>query len=165
MNFDFFWDTYVSSFPPDERRSLDQQRHIMADARYHVYEVGAGAEPMGFIAYWAFDAFIFIEHYALSPATRGQGVGSGFLRDFISKQTKPIVLEVEPPKEEIQHRRVQFYERLGFHLSRYTHLQKAYVPGRNPVLLQLMSYPEPMDEKLFDVVENTLFSTIYKAED
>lgn len=165
MDFDFFWNTYVSSFPPDERRSIEQQREIMADVRYHVYEVGAGAEPMGFIAYWAFDAFLFIEHYALSSATRGQGVGSEFLRDFISKQTMPIVLEVEPPKNEIQHRRVHFYERLGFHLSQYTHLQKAYVAARKPVLLQLMAYPNPMDEKLFEVVEHTLFSTIYKSDE
>lgn len=164
MDFEFFWNTYEESFPPDERRSWEQQLTLMNDERYHIHEVEYKGSPIGFIAYWDFDTFVFIEHFAMASSARGNGVGSNFLSDFLSKQIKPVVLEVEPPVEDIQFRRISFYERLGFHLSPYTHMQKAYVAGRNGVLLQLMGYPVPLNDLSFQEVERTLFSTLYKPD-
>lgn len=162
MDFEFFWHTYENSFPPDERRSKEQQLALMNEENYYIHEVTWVEDVVGFIAYWDFDQFIFIEHFALANAARGKGSGSDFLRQFVEKQAKPIILEVEPPENDIQKRRVGFYERLGFSLSPYTHIQKAYVAGRNGVLLQLMSYPNQIGDSEFNVVEETLFSTLYK---
>lgn len=165
MNFEVFWQIYDESFPADEKRSIEQQMEIMKCSNYSVYPIVEDQLQVGFIAYWEFDAFLFIEHFALAPIARSKGRGSEFLGAFLKQMDKPIVLEVEPPSEEIQFRRITFYERLGFTLSPYTHIQKAYVKGRNGVELQLMAYPQPMDASLFETVERCLFSSIYKPEE
>lgn len=164
MNFESFWKIYEESFPPDERRSKEQQLEIFNADNYEVIEIKDESENLlvGFIAYWEFEEFIFVEHFAVASSQRGKGIGGKYLNDFVAKHTKPIVLEVEPPIDEMTKKRVVFYERLGWHLSDFQHIQKAYVPGRNGVLLQLMSYPNPLNDQAFQIVEETLFSTLYK---
>ncbi len=164
MNFETFWKIYEESFPPDERRSKEQQLEIFNAENYDVIEIldEAQSNLIGFIAYWEFEEFIFVEHFALSKSERGKGTGGKYLKDFVANHEKPIVLEVEPPVDEITWRRVKFYQRLGWHLSDFQHIQKAYVTGRNGVLLQLMSYPEPLNDRAFQIIEETLFSTLYK---
>lgn len=165
MDFNRFWTIYDSSFPPDEKRSYKQQLALLDVEQYHVECLENQGVLLGFIAYWTFEKFIFIEHLALAPEARGLGAGSSFLKSFLEAQTLPIILEVEPPRDEIQRRRVVFYERLGFSLSEYTHVQKPYVKGRQGVRLQLMSYPVTMDQSLFEMVNQTLFSTIYSEDE
>lgn len=161
MNFEAFWKIYDSSFPPDEKRSYEQQLALQRSTRYKIRCLEHEDGLIGFIAYWTFEKFVFIEHLALAPEARGLGAGSQFLKGFLEEQDLPVILEVEPPQDETQHRRVAFYNRLGFDLSDYTHVQKPYVTGRQGVLLQLMSYPVKMDKALFDEVNTTLFSTLY----
>lgn len=165
MNFEVFWKIYDESFPADEKRSRSQQLEIMKDPNYSLYPILMDDREVGFIAYWHYNEFLFIEHYALSVDARSQGIGSTFLEEFLKTTEKPVILEVEPPTEDIQFRRISFYERLGFTLSPYTHIQKAYVKGRSGVKLQLMAYPEAMGQPLFEIVEKRLFSTLYKPED
>lgn len=164
MNFETFWKIYEESFPPDQRRDKEQQLEIFNAKNYDVIEIldDAKVNLIGFVAYWEFEEFIFVEHFALSKSERGKGIGGKYLKDFVASHEKPIVLEVEPPMDETTWNRVHFYERLGWHLSDFQHIQKAYVPGRNGVLLQLMSYPEPLNDRAFQIIEETLFSTLYK---
>lgn len=162
MDFDFFWKTYEESFPADERRSREQQIALSEVENYVIREIQSDDEIVGFITYWEFETFTFVEHFALAQGARGKGFGSDYLSHFLSTCDKRIVLEVEPPKEDLQKRRVIFYERLGFHLTPYTHVQTPFVQGRNGVLLQLMTYPSAISDTEFEEIETVLFSTVYR---
>jgi hypothetical protein len=69
------------------------------------------------------------------------------------------VLEVEPPEDEIKKRRIAFYERCGFHLSKEEYYQPPYQEGGEPVRLMLMSYPEPITRH--DEVSAALYRDVY----
>lgn len=70
--------------------------------------------PVGFITYWDFNDFYYVEHFAIDPTLRNGGYGKKTL-DYLCKELdRPIVLEVEMPVEEMAKRRINFYQRQGF---------------------------------------------------
>ena len=71
-------------------------------------------KTISFIASWEFPKFLFIEHLAVDPCCRGKGMGSKIMKEFINNSKKPIILEIEIPKDEISIKRKKFYEKLGF---------------------------------------------------
>ena len=76
--------------------------------------------PVGFITYWDFDSFYYVEHFATNPALRNGGYGKRTLEYLCNYLKHPIVLEVERPVEEMAKRRISFYQRQGFTLWKKT---------------------------------------------
>ena len=139
-----YWDSlalvYHTSFPIDEQRPIeDITRLIEHDLRFIAYAITDNSDTfVGMLTTWHFDEFIHIEHFAIVPALRSQGYGSKALQTYIATQRKPIILEAEPPTDDITRRRIQFYQRSGLTLHEYPYIQPAYTPERNPVPLRLM---------------------------
>ena len=155
-----YWDSLVSiyreSFPIDEQRPVESIARLIAEEpRYTMYAIVDDNEeenedenskhntlntkqPIGLLTTWFFDEFIYIEHFAIDPELRSQGYGSKAMSTFIKQQGKPIVLEAEPPTDELTRRRIRFYERQGLTLYDFPYLQPAYTEASQPVELRLM---------------------------
>ena len=159
-----YWDSlvriYHTSFPIDEQRPIESIAHLIEhDERFVAYAIvneneddndAAGLqaisqEPtaksqylLGLLTTWHFEEFIYIEHFAIDPDLRSRGYGAQAIKTFIKENGKPIILEAEPPTDELSTRRVGFYKRLGLTLYDFPYIQPAYTPENNPVELRLM---------------------------
>ena len=65
---------------------------------------------------------------------------------LLRKKYEKIVLEVEPPYDEMKRRRIAFYERQGFCQNDYPYVQPPYREGETGVELILMSLPSPLSD-------------------
>ena len=160
MDFRDFWDLYESSFSLDTRRSLDSQKSVMRNSTYHLFGASISGIFVGFLSTWKLPKLTFIEHFAVKNNLRGKGIGSNLLTIFL-KNNKKLLVEVEPPKSELQMRRIKFYEKLGFALNASEYVQPSYGEGKNPVQLLLMSYPKLLSQNDFFQVKEQLYSTVY----
>lgn len=132
---------YEDSFPADERRDYDSLLQLVeTEDSFNMEAVYLDDMVVGFISSWRFDEWRYIEHFAVDAAMRGSGIGQVVLRNFVESDTLPVVLEVEPPIDEMCRRRVDFYTRQGFVLhDSYRYIQPPYDSGRNEVELRLMT--------------------------
>ena len=130
---------YVSAFPDDERRPLDDFRTVLAESPYFVAQVVSDGDAfVGFITYWDFPSYRYVEHFAIAPGLRGHGYGGDVIERLKSTTPLPVVLEVEPPVTSQARRRILFYERHGFALSDYAYEQPPYRSGAARLPMRLM---------------------------
>ena len=123
------------SFVPQD----DTQSAYDPDGNTKHYTLNTTQENLlGLLTTWHFEEFIYIEHFAIDPDLRSRGYGAEALKTFIAQQQCPIVLEAEPPTDELSTRRIRFYERCGLTLYDFPYIQPAYTPESNPVELRLM---------------------------
>ncbi len=168
--FEESWLLYISAFPEEERRDLEYQLETINIENFQAEAVcDDQGSFVGIIFWWEFEQIRYIEHFATDPRVRGNGVGSKLLGQFCTESTKPIILEVEHPVEEIQHRRIGFYERLGFHLIDFDYSHPSYDRSSSErVSLKLMTYPEPLSSKqvstFVECNHPTIFFTPYLEE-
>ena len=61
----------TAAFPPEEYRPLEELR-LYTDNKPHFYNniIFHHDTPVGFITYWDFDKFYYVEHFAVDPAQR-----------------------------------------------------------------------------------------------
>ena len=183
-----YWDSlvrvYHTSFPIDEQRPIESIVHLIEhEERYVAYAVvndnendndaaklqaksqepiAMSQRPLGLLTAWSFEEFIDIEHFAIAPTLRSQGYGTEALRTFIKEQRKPIILEAEPPTDDITRRRIRFYERSGLILYDFPYIQPAYTPKSNPVELRLMGTLNTSTTSL-SLVSTTLHEVVYES--
>lgn len=141
------WVLYEEAFPLEERRLINSQAAIINHPNYHFELIFQGDCFLGILFWWGFDDLRYVEHFAILPAHRGKGYGKEILELFIKRDSRTIVLEVELPENEIEQRRIQFYERIGFHLTDHFYQQPIYNEGDKPLQLLLMSYPFRISNK------------------
>ena len=154
-HYDLAWELYVDAFPSDERRDDIAQKSIMQKSNYHFEVVLIDEHLAGILMWWLFDGIVYVEHFAIASSQRGRGIGHELIRSFIKRQqAERLILEVEPPVNENNRRRIRFYESLGFYLNAYEYYQHPMRPGEMSVPLKLMSYPVAMDEVDVDVFKN-----------
>ena len=66
----------------------------------------------------------YVEHLAVSPRLRGQNMGSKALAAFC--QGRRVILEIDPPEDEISVRRQHFDQRLGFVANPYAYIHPSF---------------------------------------
>lgn len=129
---------FMDSFPLSERRPLASLHHLMvAEGRFYFVAVladtgtGCGDTVAGILIYWQFSDFLYIEYLATRSDLRGRSLGSKIMEKLFSGISCPVILEAEPPQDELAIRRIRFYERLGFSVEPDAYLQPSYgvVPG------------------------------------
>ena len=69
------WALYESSFPVDERRAYDQLSLLLSNKYAKIYKFYRANELAGLVVIWEFEAFLFIEHFAVMPKMQNQGIG------------------------------------------------------------------------------------------
>ena len=122
-------DLYMISFPVFEQRTDEQQDDAFSCLNYHLNAYAEDGCFIGFISYWEFSDYIYIEHFAINQSLRGKGHGYRILQRFISEASKMVLLEIDPITDEVSEARLRFYKRCGFHKNPYPHIHPPYRSG------------------------------------
>ena len=153
------------SFPPEERRSLEDQKALLLREEYRLLgNIDPRGKVTALMAVWEFSDFVFLEHFAVAPSCRNAGLGTQMLRELIdSYAPKAVCLEAELPTEELSIRRQSFYKRNGFSSRPQSYLQPSLGTGRAPVPLQIFSTAE---EKAlpFQQIRKELYTKVYAVK-
>ena len=121
-------------------------------------------KAVGFISYWEWNDFSYVEHFAVDSSCRGSGYGATAMTELLKRINNPAVLEVEKPLDNISQRRIRFYERLGFVLCTRSYTQPPYSPEKQPLELYLMSFGKIDLNQVFDTVASRIHQKVYGVE-
>lgn len=121
-----FKELYANSFPIFEQRTEQQQQVAFAQPQYHLTAFQDRETFIGFISYWEFEKYIYVEHFAINQALRGKGYGGEILKNFITDNPKIILLEIDPITDPVSAARLKFYQRYDFYTNPYPHTHPAY---------------------------------------
>ena len=162
QHYKFMEELLVDAFPPEEYRQLEQLREYTdRTGNFHNNIIFDDDLPVGFITYWDFDSFYYVEHFATNPALRNGGYGKRTLEYLCNYLKRPIVLEVERPVEEMAKRRISFYQRQGFTLWEKDYCQPPYKPGDDFLPMYLMVHGELDCEKDFETIKKRIHKEVY----
>lgn len=152
------------SFPLDERRAEELQRQVTdSEERFRCLLITDGPFRVGLITLWSFPGFTYVEHLATSPDVRNKGYGKQIMEHLSSYVPGLILLEVEPPEDEMSRRRIGFYERCGFTLHPYEYLQPPYHPDGAPFPLRIMTAgAEDFSYEHFQECRKYLYRYVYR---
>lgn len=129
---------YEDTFPPEERRRPQDLVACLKMDNMHFMEIKENDQSLGFIIYWEFEHFRFVEHFAVFPEYRSRDAGSRVLQQLMNTN-RPLLLEVEQPADYTSHRRIAFYLRNGLHLLNVPYFQPPYHREQAPLSMRLMS--------------------------
>lgn len=155
---------YTMSFPEEERREWCELMKLLNGSEpFEISVIRHEGRCVGFISYWTFDKFVYIEHFATENSIRNLGIGSRSLSEFKERhKSMPIVLEAEHPEDEMSKRRLGFYERNGFKILSREYIQPPYSRELPSVPLYLLA---AQDNGLdADEVAKTLHRYVYGLE-
>lgn len=133
------WEVYENSFPYCERWNAADYDRAFADPHFTADGIWRGDEFVGLIFHWNAGDFDYVEHLAISPKLRGQDMGSKALAAF--SEGRRVILEIDPPVDEISIRRLHFYQRLGFVENPQEYIHPSFRRPFTPHKLVLMSSP------------------------
>ena len=129
---------YETSFPPNERRTREDHLRALQDADFFPLGAVEDGKLLADVFLWETEDFCYLEHFAVQPDLRGRGTGSTLLRQLLQRE-KPLILEIEPPEDELTCRRKRFYERNGLRAQPYRHVQLPFQGGDPIVPLVIMA--------------------------
>lgn len=144
--FDRAFALYQSSFPIEERRDDVEQQRVLLKDDYHFDLIMNDDDFIGVMLYWETENFIFLEHFTTRPEIRGRGYGMQAL-ELLKSKNKTVILEIEPPVDDITQRRYDFYKRNGFVMNSYYHVQAKYHLGDPDLVLKILSYPNAVTKE------------------
>lgn len=139
---------YNEAFPEDERRAYEDEKDLERfigehHVKFHGFSVKDGDLYLGFLTYWTFKDYVYVEHFALAPQYRGKNIGRKMLHHLFEEVSQNVLIEVEHPDTEEAQRRIKFYEQNGFRLrGEFEYIQPPYSEGKQAVPMQLMTHGE-----------------------
>jgi len=131
---------YTEAFPHEERRDPPEQLRVLHKEDYHFDLLTQDDQLLGIVLYWQTPQFLYLEHLSTLPSMRNQGLGAAAL-DLLKEKGLPIILEIEPPENELTKRRFGFYQRNGFVMTDHFHIQPKYHAGDEDLQLKILSWP------------------------
>lgn len=129
---------YIESFPREERRDLNALLRMLNVPEMYFSAITIESKLIGFVIYWKFTGFLYIEHLVIFLNQRGKGIGKGVLR-WLQNEGSPILLEVEIPFDEGSAQRVAFYNKSGFSSLPIDYRQPPYREGESLLPMILFS--------------------------
>ncbi len=150
---------YSISFPAHEQREARSQEQILAQDAYHFDVVCDQGEFIGEILYWKVGNFLYIEHFCVLPAMRNKHYGQKILNAY---HAAPLILEIDPPADEVSIRRKGFYERCGFVENPYRHIHPPYHAENHGHELVVMSSPRMLKADEYNQFNHYLQNTVMK---
>lgn len=170
-----FLELYNSSFPDNERRLYKSAEHLAnfikeKGGKFNGFVAGESRDNhemedsfLGFLTYWIFDGYIYVEHFAVKQEFRGKHIGQKMLQHLFTTIGCNVLIEVEKPDTRMAGRRIAFYERNGFKLHEDIHyVQPAYSAGQNGVEMMLMTHGDVPLRGKCDLRE--LYAEVYNVE-
>lgn len=135
---------YVEAFPEEERRDVNQLLRMLADVEeMHFCAVLHEGVLAGLAVYWDMGSFYYMEHLAVFPSMRNKQIGRQVLQWWQENLSKPQLLEVEPPYNEMAQRRIGFYRRNGLEVLEENYVQPDYRADKPGLPLWIMGTEEP----------------------
>lgn len=158
---------YRISFPPHEQREALSQADILGDEAYHFTLLYDGAVFVGLVLYWETESLIYIEHFCILPQMRNQKYGQQAL-DLLKQTGKTLVLEIDPPVNDIAIHRKGFYERNGFVENPYPHVHPPYHRQNAGHPLVIMSCPAAIGQAEYlgfkDFLDHHIMAGVFDGE-
>lgn len=162
---EFSKELYHSAFNDNERREWSKVMALQScDKRFAIYTIEENGEMLGLLSLWHFDTFTYGEHFAVSPMYRDRGIGAKIMQKLDSIAGERVVIEVEPPIEDIDKRRVGFYERQGFTFIDKPYIQPAYAANKKALPMNIMTRGKFNIDNEFDTIVETLHREVYGIE-
>ena len=116
---------------------------------------------VGMILWWETEEFIYIEHFCILPEMRGKKYGQKAL-ELLGGERKTVILEIDPPIDDVSVRRKRFYERSGYQANRFAHVHPPYKKGFKGHDLVVMSSPDQLSEAEYRAFNSYLSSVVMK---
>ena len=139
---------YEISFPVFEQREPESQIEIMGHEEYRFHLIYDEETWVGMILCWETEDFIYIEHFCTRPQLRNRGYGQRTL-ELLKEAKKTVILEIEPPVDEISVSRKAFYEAAGYKVNPYTHIPPRYRKEFEEHSFVVMSWPRELPEETY----------------
>lgn len=144
-------DIYRTSFPAHEQRRVQDFPQAFQDPGFY-YEVflnGKG-RVVAMLVTWRREEFVYLEYFAVDASLRGQGAGQRILEELRDAFPYKVILEIDPPEDEISRRRLGFYQRHGFVPNpQFDYSHPPYTGDGEPFPLLLMTHKHLLDEKAY----------------
>lgn len=150
---------YRISFPFHEQREADSQSQIMSHKDYRFNLIYDENQFVGLVLCWETEHFIYVEHFCILPAMRNKKYGQKAL-ELLNQKGKTVILEIDPPVDEVSVRRKSFYERVNFKANSYEHCHPAYHTGYAGHHLVVMSCPEPLSQACYNAFDQFLKTVV-----
>lgn len=111
-------------FPPGELRPYDNMKYLLDKGLYRCFVCREAGELLGYALFVVSGGAALLDYYAVSPAYRGQGVGTRFFEklthtaaelgvSLILIEAESLESAVTPEETEERERRFRFYRRCG----------------------------------------------------
>ena len=95
--FSRLYNLYTASFPHPERRSWDGLVHeLIYEKRFFSNVLLQENEFVGFLNYWKFEQFYYIEHFAVLEKMRGKNIGSDAIEMLKKQETEEMPRNSSP---------------------------------------------------------------------
>ena len=117
----------------------------LRDPRYALEAWFDGELFIGLSGCWQFSGYSYIEHLAIDDTLRSRGYGKRLLAGILERAPLTI-LEIDPLTSDIAHKRLRFYETMGFRASSWSHSHPSYHAGIADHALLVLGYPQAVDE-------------------
>ncbi len=160
--YETFQNLYHTSFPLFEQRSKAQQKEAFQNDKYKLLAFTENETFLGFISYWSFGTYCYIEHFAVNTDLRGKGYGSHLLGTFIQSIDKIVLLEIDPITDDVSEARLRFYKRCGFYENPYPHKHPAYRHEFRPHPLIVLTTKREISEEEYLTFNHDLNTTVMK---
>lgn len=163
------WRLYEESFPVYEIRSRQAQMLAAHDeSSQSMILTDEREELMAILFYWLTGDMVYVEFLAVNPALRGQNIGTTVLEQLSSiYPDKLVMLEIDPPVDEVSIRRLHFYQRLGFMETPYEYTHPSYRTGEeaHPHQLTILSQGRRITDAEFAQFNDFLNHVVLKYVD
>jgi len=161
--FERFYSLLEKSLPRVEFRSKENQRNLTKIRVYKLLVCKQNENIIGAIAFWHLEDFVFIEHFVVDENCRNLGIGTRMLEFIKNQLASTVILEVELPYNEMNKRRIAFYERNGFYYNDFEYFQIPLNKGDEPLALRIMSCPKNISKEQFENVKQSLKNAVYSS--
>lgn len=142
---------YRTSFPEYEQRRVQDFPLAFQDPGFY-YEVflNEDGKVVAILVNWRRENFVYLEYFAVEKEWRGYGAGQRILEELRDMFPRRVILEIDPPEDEISRRRLGFYQRHGFVANpQFDYIHPPYTDEGEPFPLLLMSHEELLDDATY----------------
>lgn len=138
-----FLNLYNSTFPSDQRRLYEDEKHLdnfikMKGGKFNAFSVKDGDLFLGFLSYWIFEGYTYIEHFAVDPEHRGKNLGRLMLNHLFKEVSENVLLEVEPDDSVESKSRIEFYEKNGFRVRKEINYTQPSYGGKGQIAVPML---------------------------
>lgn len=142
-NYPDFLKLYNESFTDNQRRFYEDEKHLnnfikMKGGKFNAFAAVDGDLFLGFLSYWTFEGYTYIEHFAIAPEQRGKNLGRMLLNHLFKEVSPSVLLETEPGDTPEAQKRIEFYEKNGFRIREEINYTQPSYGGKGQVAVPML---------------------------